>query len=160
MEKFSRSLSILTQSLCLSWTMTHMTRSSSLFLSPSKPGDTTWRALPPWWMLSLTTKILSISLPLRFSLVGKLDGQSTSANSIWLSPSDLVSLVLSPMPWLDDGTSTPKRGIGASPEWIHRTSDQCSQLNNSQTRFMQPVWRPLFSEPVHLWMSSISMPIS
>ena len=160
MARFSWSPSTLAHSPCPSWTTTCMTKSFSLFSRPSKPGNTTWRTLPPWWMLLPITKILSISLPQRFSLVSRPGGQSTSANSTWLSVSNLVSLVLSPTPWLDNGMSTPKRGIRASPKWTHRTSDWCLQLNSSQTHFALPIWRSLFSEPVHLWTLSASTPTS
>ena len=142
----------------LNWIMITTTRSSLLSSRPSKSGITTWRALPSQLTSWLTTKIWSIFLPLRFSPVGKPDGQNTSALSIWSFVSNLVNLVQSLMPWLDTAMSTPKREIGASPESIHRTSNQCSWQNSSPIPFTWHTYTLQYSELVHLWTLSVSMP--
>ena len=82
-------------------------------------------------MSSWTTKTLNISPPQKYFPADKPSGLSFYLNLILLSTSTLGNSEKSLMPLLDNGMSTPKRGIVAMPVLTLIISGQCLPMNSS-----------------------------
>src|SRR5215475_8917697 len=130
MEKFTPWLSTPALFLPPNSTTTSMTKNFLQYSKLSESGVIILREAVFRLMLSQITRIWSIFLPPNSSLVDKHVGLNTSPRSN--SSSDSVpanseqSLTLS----LDDGTSTQKREIVATPKLTHTTSNLFSQKNS------------------------------
>ena len=121
-----------TLSLWQSWIMTHMTRNCSPSLKLSRFGDTIWKVWPILLTLLQIIKTLSIFLLPRCWPGGKHSSLSTFLSSTLLSGSVLVISEPNWMFSLNDGMSTLKRGILATPQSTLTTSSLFSLKNNLQ----------------------------
>ena len=110
-------------------------RNSLPSLRHSGTGTIALRAPPPLLMSSWTTKTLSISPPQKYSPAGKPGGLNFYLNLILSFVSAPENLVPSQTLSLDDGMSTPKRGIVAMPRLIPKILGQYSLKNSSLIPF-------------------------
>ena len=113
--------------------MTPTIKNCLLSSKHSRTGITTSKVPPLLSMLSRTTRISSISRPQKYSPAGKPSGPSFYHNLILSFASALVSSVPSLTLSLDNGTSTPKRGIVAMPRLTPKISGRCSLKNSFLT---------------------------